>query len=83
MYDFTQFFGQSHYSVKCKVNTDIYQFCGMKKVICVSEFDKNLIHHLPDRYINHHLSIEADDKMNIQLEILLNNNNGLTTLKRI
>ena len=39
MYDFTQFFGTSHYSVKCKVNTDIYQFCGMKKLICISEFD--------------------------------------------
>lgn len=52
MYDFTQFFGPSHYSVKCKVNTDIYQFCGMKKLICISEFDNNLIHHLPNVYIN-------------------------------
>ena len=52
MYDFTQFFGQSHYSVKCKVNTDIYQFCGMKKVICISDFEDNLIHHLPNVYIN-------------------------------
>lgn len=51
-YDFTQFFGQSHYSVKCKVNTDIYQFCGMKKMICISEFEDNLIHHLPNIYIN-------------------------------
>lgn len=52
MHDFTQFFGPSHYSVKCKVNTDIYQFCGMKKVICISDFDKNLIHHLPNVYID-------------------------------
>lgn len=52
MYDFTQFFGTSHYSVKCKVNTDIYQFCEMKKVICISEFEDNLIHHLPNLYIN-------------------------------
>jgi len=51
-HDFTQFFGQSHYSVKCKVNTDIYQFCGMKKMICVSDFEDNLIHHLPNIYIN-------------------------------
>ena len=50
-FDFTQFFGSSHYSVKCKVNTDIYQFCGMKKVICISEFEGNLIHHLPNVYI--------------------------------
>ena len=52
MYDFTQFFGPSHYSVKCKVNTDIYQFCGMKKMICISDFEDNLIHHLPNIYIN-------------------------------
>ena len=52
MHDFTQFFGQSHYSVKCKVNTDIYQFCNMKKMICISEFEDNLIHHLPNIYIN-------------------------------
>ena len=38
--------------VKCKVNTDIYQFCGMKKLICISEFENNLIHHLPNIYIN-------------------------------
>lgn len=52
MYDFTQFFGRSGYSPKCKVNTDIYQFCGMKKLICISEFEDNLIHHLPNIYIN-------------------------------
>lgn len=51
-HDFTQFFGPSHYSVKCKVNTDIYQFCGMKKLICISDFEDNLIHHLPNVYIN-------------------------------
>ena len=51
-HDFTQFFGPSHYSVKCKVNTDIYQFCGMKKLICISDFEDNLIHHLPYVYIN-------------------------------
>lgn len=51
-YDFTQFFGQSHYSVKCRVNTDIFQFCGMKKMICISDFEDNLIHHLPNIYIN-------------------------------
>lgn len=52
LHDFTNFMGNSGYSVKCKVNTDIYQFCGMKKVICISEFYENLIHHLPNIYIN-------------------------------
>lgn len=50
-HDFTQFFGPSSYSVKCKVNTDIYQFCDMKKMICISEFEDNIIHHLPNIYI--------------------------------
>lgn len=51
-HDFTKFFGHSQYSVKCKVNTDIYQFCDMKKLICISEFEYNIIHHLPNIYIN-------------------------------
>lgn len=42
---------EDRYSVKCKVNTDIYQYGGMKKVICISEFEDNLIHHLPNLYI--------------------------------
>lgn len=50
--DFTQFFSNDHYSVKCKTNTDIYQYAGMKKVICISDFEDNLIHHLPNVYIN-------------------------------
>lgn len=45
-------FVQDKYSVKCKVNTDIFQFGGMKKLICISEFQENLIHHLPNLYID-------------------------------
>ena len=60
-YDFTQFFAPSHYSRKCKVNTDIYQFCGMKKLICISEFEDNLIHHLPNVYINGEDGYVKDD----------------------
>ena len=67
MHDFTQFFGPSNYSVKCKTNTDIYQFCGMKKVICISEFNDNLIHHLPNIYIKGELGRNSlgssDNKM--------------------
>lgn len=43
---------ENKYSVKCKVNTDIYLFAGMKKMICISEFEDNLIHHLPNLYID-------------------------------
>ncbi len=54
IHDFTQFFGNSHYSVKCKVNTDIYQFCGMKKLICISELKFNQIQHLPSIVYERH-----------------------------
>ena len=50
--DFNQFFGQDQYSLKCKTNTDIYLHSDMKKLICISEFEDNLIHHLPNVYIN-------------------------------
>ncbi|MDR6846416.1 hypothetical protein [Flavobacterium granuli] len=43
---------ENKYSVKCKVNTDIYLFGGMKKMICITDFEDNLIHHLPNLYIN-------------------------------
>jgi hypothetical protein len=71
-FDFTKFFGKSNYSKKCKVNTDIYQFCGMKKVICISEFEENLIHHLPNLYINGDLGRNKnqrsdDSKMKVSL----------------
>lgn len=42
----------NRYSVKSKVNTDVYEYGGMKKVICISEFEDNLIHHLPNIYID-------------------------------
>lgn len=43
---------QNIYSKKCKVNTDVYNFGSMKKMICISEFESNLIHHLPNLYID-------------------------------
>lgn len=40
------------YSEKCKVNTDVFRYGGMKKLICISDFEENLIHHLPNIYID-------------------------------
>lgn len=78
-FDFTQFFGSSGYSEKCKANTDIYQFGDWKKIICISELKDNLIHHLPNRYINykgHHNPNEFmrgdSEKMENALKKLLN-----------
>ena len=44
--------GPDVYSVKCKVNTDIYKYGGLKKMIFISEFEDNLIHHLPNLYMH-------------------------------
>jgi hypothetical protein len=43
---------EDKYSVKCKVNTDVFEFGGMKKLICITDFEDNLIHHLPNLYID-------------------------------
>jgi hypothetical protein len=59
--DFSQFFGNDQYSLKCKTNTDIYLHSNMKKLICISELDKNLIHHLPNHYINGADGYRKDD----------------------
>lgn len=76
-YDFTDFMETSHYSPKCRVNTDIYQFCGMKKIICISEFDMNIIHHLPNIYamgLNGRLKLGTwDKKMQEDINMLLSN----------
>ena len=39
-----------NYSVKCRVNTDLFEFSNWEKVICISEFNDNIIHHLPNFY---------------------------------
>jgi hypothetical protein len=63
------------YSVKCKVNTDVYQYGGMHKVICISEFEDNIIHHLPNLYIEglkgRNKLRSDDEKMNSALKRLL------------
>jgi 2-polyprenyl-3-methyl-5-hydroxy-6-metoxy-1,4-benzoquinol methylase len=38
------------YDMLCSAATDPYTNCGFRKVLCVSEIDKFLIHHLPNRY---------------------------------
>lgn len=40
------------YDEMCKVGTDVYKYGGMKRVICISEFEENLIHHMSDVYID-------------------------------
>ncbi|NBL64832.1 hypothetical protein GV828_06415 [Flavobacterium sp. NST-5] len=56
---------ENKYSVKCKVNTDIYLYGGMEKLICISEFKDNIIHHLPNLYVEGEKGrnkLRSDDK---------------------
>lgn len=76
-HDFTQFLApDTQYSSKCRTNTDIYRYANMKKLICISEFEDNLIHHLPNIYINGdkgRLKLNSDEnKMQKALNKLLN-----------
>ena len=34
------------------MNTDLYEFSNWEKVVCISEFNENLIEHLPGVYID-------------------------------
>lgn len=79
-YNFIQFLApNAPYSLKCKTNTDIYGYAGMKKLICISEFEENLIHHLPNLYINgekgRNKQRSDENRMQNALNKLLNKNN--------
>lgn len=64
-----------NYDSQCKACTDIYLYGGMKKVICISEFEQNLIHHLPNLYIEGEkgrLKLgSSHDRMEVALKRLL------------
>lgn len=60
------------YDVLCKTCTDVYQYAGLKKVICISEFEDNLIHHMSDVYASgnkgNNLLEANEEKMSIALK---------------
>jgi len=41
---------EGRYDMLCTAATDIYACCGFRKVLCVSDFEKFLLHHLSNRY---------------------------------
>jgi 2-polyprenyl-3-methyl-5-hydroxy-6-metoxy-1,4-benzoquinol methylase len=46
------------YDLLVSAATDPYTQCGFKKVICISQFEEFLVHHLPNKYINYRLSMD-------------------------
>lgn len=41
---------QGKYDLACTASTDPYTRCGFRKLICISNLDDFLVHHLPDKY---------------------------------
>ena len=76
-HDFSNFLSTDHYRLMPKTNTDIYQYAGMKKLICISEFEQSLIHHLPNLYIRGDKGREElhsnEKRMQIALKRMFNN----------
>jgi 2-polyprenyl-3-methyl-5-hydroxy-6-metoxy-1,4-benzoquinol methylase len=47
------------YDLLVSAATDPYTQCGLKKVLCLSQFDDFLIHHLPNKYVDSRLSLDG------------------------
>ena len=58
------------YNLKCSVGTNPYEYGGMAKVICISEFERFLTHHLPDKYAkNMNPVFDVQDDRQMQRDI--------------
>jgi 2-polyprenyl-3-methyl-5-hydroxy-6-metoxy-1,4-benzoquinol methylase len=60
---------QGRYDLLCSAATDPYTQCGFTKVICISQIEEFLIHHLPNAYIGK-LGLGNNDFQK-QIELLL------------
>jgi hypothetical protein len=60
---------EGRYDMLCAAATDPYTSCGFRKVICISEFENFLVHHMSNRYAGEMgVSLEASKR---QVETLL------------
>lgn len=60
----------------CTAATDIYTQCGFEKLICISQLDEFLVHHLPNKYVGTEFGVE-DSELRKQVDRLLQiANNG-------
>jgi SAM-dependent methyltransferase len=46
------------YDLLCSAATDPYTQCGLEKVICISQIDDFLVHHLPNKYIGTRFGVD-------------------------
>jgi len=58
------------YDLACTAATDPYNSCGFRKLVCISQLDDFLLHHLPDKYTGPEFT-EADQEFGKQLKALM------------
>ena len=46
------------YDLLCTAATDIYTQCGFQKLICISQLDDFLIHHMPNKYVGTEFGVD-------------------------
>jgi SAM-dependent methyltransferase len=59
------------YDLACTASTDPYTVCGFRKVICISQLDDFLVHHLPDKYSGPEFSGASEEAFKKQIETLM------------
>jgi 2-polyprenyl-3-methyl-5-hydroxy-6-metoxy-1,4-benzoquinol methylase len=60
---------EGRYDLACTAATDPYTSCGFKRVICITEIDDFLIHHMSNRYAGK-VGIEFDE-FKTQIDVLI------------
>jgi 2-polyprenyl-3-methyl-5-hydroxy-6-metoxy-1,4-benzoquinol methylase len=58
------------YDLLCTAATDIYTQCGFKKLVCISDLDDFLVHHLPNKYVGTEFGVN-DTELRRQVRRLL------------
>jgi SAM-dependent methyltransferase len=58
------------YDLLCTAATDVYTQCGFEKLICISQIDDFLVHHLPNRYVGTQFGVD-DLELRRQVDCLL------------
>jgi 2-polyprenyl-3-methyl-5-hydroxy-6-metoxy-1,4-benzoquinol methylase len=58
------------YDLACTASTDPYTSCGFRKLICISNLEDFLVHHLPDKYTGPEFKL-SDQSFQQQLEVLM------------
>ncbi|MBN1795979.1 MAG: polysaccharide pyruvyl transferase family protein [Sedimentisphaerales bacterium] len=63
---------EGRYDMLCSAATDPYTQCGFEKVICISDIDDFMLHHLPNHYIGN-LGLDYKE-LQVQLKALFCDN---------